>query len=137
MVQTTDFGNLHDRAYLRPRNGPDVRCILVEREVSSGAVIIREVACPDAAQVPLAQHEDMVQTLAPDRADEPFHEGILPRTLGGREDFANVHALYAGPEPVAVAVVAIPEEYGAVSSGKASTICWAVHSAVGCAVMSK
>jgi len=49
MVQTTDFGNLHDRAYLGPRNGPDVRCILVEREVSSGPVIVGEVARQDAA----------------------------------------------------------------------------------------
>ena len=48
MVQTTDFGNLHDRAYLGPRNGPDVRCILVEREVR-GPVIVGEVARQDAA----------------------------------------------------------------------------------------
>jgi len=110
MVQTTDFGNLHDRAYLGPRNGPDVRCILVEREVSSGAVIIREVACPDAAQVPLAQNEDLVETTAPDRADEPFHDGMLPRALWGRGHFTDAHALDSVPERVAVDLVAIAVE---------------------------
>ena len=82
MMQATDFGNRHDRAHRRPLDGPDVRRILVEREVSSRAVIVREVAGQDAAEVPLAEHEDMVQTLAPDRTDEPFHEGVLPRAAG-------------------------------------------------------
>jgi hypothetical protein len=35
MMQITDFGNLHDRAVCRRLDGPDVRCILVEREVGS------------------------------------------------------------------------------------------------------
>ena len=63
MMQTTDFGNLHDHARLRPLDGSDVRCILLEREMSSCAVIVREVAGQDAAQVTLAQNEDMVQTI--------------------------------------------------------------------------
>jgi hypothetical protein len=30
------------------------------------------------AQMALAEDEDVVETLSPDRADEAFHEGILP-----------------------------------------------------------
>ncbi len=110
MVQATNFGNLHDRAHLGPRNGPDIRCILVEREVSSCAVIVDEVARQDAAQVPLAENEHMVQTLAPDRADEPFHAGILSRAVRGRQHFTDPHALHASLERVAVDLVAIAEE---------------------------
>jgi hypothetical protein len=40
MMQTTDFGNLHDPARLRGLDGPDVRRILVEREMSAGPVIV-------------------------------------------------------------------------------------------------
>jgi hypothetical protein len=53
----------------------------------SGAVIVREVRGQDATQVRLAKNDDMVKALAPHRADEPFHERILPRTLGRCEAF--------------------------------------------------
>ena len=62
--------------------------------------------------MPLAQDEDMVQTLAPDRADEPFRERILPRTVGRGEDFIDAHALHSVPERRAVDAVAIAEEVG-------------------------
>src|SRR5881628_362226 len=98
MMQTTDFGNLHDLAHLRPLDGFHVWGVLVEREVSSCAVIVHEVAGQNVAQVPLAQNEDMVQALAAYRADEPFREGILPRPVGGRQHFTNPHAIDTLPE---------------------------------------
>src|SRR5207244_13027425 len=58
------------------------------------------------------QNEDMVQTLPPDRADEPLREGILPRAVGRREDFADPHALNASPKRRPVDAVAIAEEVG-------------------------
>jgi len=58
------------------------------------------------------QNEDMVQTLPPDRADEPLREGILPRAVGRREDFADPHALDASPKRLPVDAVAIAEEVG-------------------------
>src|SRR2546428_4109770 len=42
MMQATDFGNLHDPAPLGELDGPDVRRILVEREVSASPVIVLE-----------------------------------------------------------------------------------------------
>jgi hypothetical protein len=56
------------------------------------------------------QNEDIVQTLPPDRANEPFHQGILPRTVGGRQHFTDRHAVDALPERVAADRVAIAEE---------------------------
>ena len=100
------------RARLRPLDGPHVGRILVEREMSASAVIVREVAGQDAAQVSLAQNEDMVQTLAPDRADEPFREGVLPRAGGRGQDFTDSHALHAVPERVTIDAVTIAEEIG-------------------------
>ena len=78
MVEATDFANRDDPAEFRPLNWPAVGCILVEREVSTRPVVVREVAGQGAAQVPFAKDGDMIQTLAPDGADEPLREGVLP-----------------------------------------------------------
>ena len=80
--------------------------------MGSGAVMVRKVRSQDATQVRLAQHENMVQTLAPHRADEPFHERILPRAGGRGQDFTDSHALHALPERVTVDAVPIAEEVG-------------------------
>ena len=60
VMQATDFGNRDDRAEPRRLERPSIGCLLVEREVSAGPVIIREVAGQDAAQVPVAKDEDMI-----------------------------------------------------------------------------
>jgi len=64
MVQATDFGNREDGAEPRRLDRPSVGGILVEGEVSAGAVIVREVRGQDASQMALAENNDMVQTLA-------------------------------------------------------------------------
>jgi hypothetical protein len=125
-MQAPDVGKLHDPARLRPLDRPPVGpCLL----------IVREVRGDDAAQMPLAEHDDMVQALAPHRANELFHDRILPRTVGPCEDFIEAQALHSVSEGLAVDVVAISEKVGRpVSFGKASTICWAVQAALGCSV---
>ena len=112
MVEATDFPNRDDSAESRPLNSPAVGRILVEREVRTRPVVVREVASQGAAQVPFAKNEDVIQTLAPDGADEPLREGVLPRTVRGREDFTDAHALHALSEHVTVDRVAIAEEIG-------------------------
>jgi hypothetical protein len=89
MMQATDFGERDDRADFRRLNRPSVGCIFVEREVSARPVIVREVTGQDAAQVPLAQDEHVIQALAPDGADEALRERVLPGTGGRRENFTN------------------------------------------------
>jgi hypothetical protein len=66
VVKATDFGTLHDLPRRGTRNRPEVGCVLVEREMCTRLMVIREVAGQDAAQVSLAEHEDVVQTLAAD-----------------------------------------------------------------------
>src|SRR5207237_10592004 len=112
MVEAPDFANPDDLAEFRPVNWADVGRILVEREVSTRPVVVREVASQGAAQVPFAKNEDVIQTLAPDGADEPLREGVLPRALRRREDFTDAHALHALPEHLTVDRVAIAQEVG-------------------------
>jgi hypothetical protein len=42
-------------------------------------VVIVGVTSQDAAQVSLAQNDEVIDALAPDRSDEPFCKAILPR----------------------------------------------------------
>src|SRR6266850_900915 len=70
--------------------------------MSASLVIVREVAGQETAQVPFAKDEYMIQTLAPDGADEPLREGVLPWAVRRREDFTDAHALHALPEHVTV-----------------------------------
>ena len=78
MVQAADFWTLHDLARRGRLDGPEVGCVLVEREVRARLVVIGEVVGQDSAQVSFAEHEDVVETLAPDRTDQALREGILP-----------------------------------------------------------
>jgi len=112
MVQAADFWNRDDPAEFRPLNWPAGGCILLEREVGPRSVIVRKVAGQGAAQVPFAEDEDVIETLAPDRADEPLRERVLPRAVRRRQDFTDAHALHALAERVAVDRVAIAEEVG-------------------------
>jgi len=113
MMQATDFGNLHDPARLGELNGPDVRRIRVEREMSASPVKVREVAGQDAAEVPFAENENVIQTLAPDRAGRAApRRGSATGCEARREHFVDSHAVHALPEHVTVDRVAIAEEIG-------------------------
>ena len=70
MVEAADLGDRDDATDGVRGGRPRVRSILLEGEVGSGLVVIGEVAGEDAAQVPLAEHEDVVQTFAADRLRE-------------------------------------------------------------------
>ena len=70
MMQAPDFGNLDNPARLRPLDRPAVGRILLEGEVSSRTVIVRQVPGRDPVQVAFVQNEDVVEALAPHGADE-------------------------------------------------------------------
>ena len=112
MVQAADFANWHHVSQLRRLDRPPIRRILGEGEVGPGAVVVLEVSGEDVSQVALAQDEDMAETLSPDRADQAFGEGILPRASGSREDFLDLHAPHALAEGVPVDGVSVAEEIG-------------------------
>ena len=69
MVQAADFGKPHDPARPGELDGPDIRCILVEREMRASPMIVAEVGGQDAAQVAFTENENVVQTLARDTGE--------------------------------------------------------------------
>jgi glycine/D-amino acid oxidase-like deaminating enzyme len=59
-------------------------------------------------EVVRAMNAEMIQTLTPDRADEPLREGILPRAVRRREDFLDPHALHSAAKLLAVSTFPLP-----------------------------
>src|ERR1700736_5625569 len=45
----------------------------------SNVVVIASIGSQDSAQMRLAQDDEMVNTLTPDRSDQPFGKAVLPR----------------------------------------------------------
>ena len=70
-------------------------------------MVIDEVADQDAAQVPLAEDEDVIQALASDRTDQALHERVLPGAVRPGENFLDPHALHSVPKLLAVDLVTI------------------------------
>ena len=55
------------------------RRILVQGSMRSDVIVIVGVGFPDPTQMHLAQDNDVVHTLTPDRSDQPLGIAILPR----------------------------------------------------------
>src|SRR5262249_39926503 len=76
MQSTKDRVRVDDSGTL---NGTKGRCIFVQRPVGSDVVVIGNIGSQDPAQMGFASDDEMIETLAPDRSDQPFSEAILPR----------------------------------------------------------
>src|SRR5262249_711857 len=76
MQSTKDRVRVDDSGTL---NGTKGRCIFVQRPVRSDVVVIASIGSQDPAQMGFAPDDEMIETLAPDRSDQPFSEAILPR----------------------------------------------------------
>jgi hypothetical protein len=48
----------------------------------SDAIVVASVRFQNSAQMCLAQNNDVVQTLAPDRSDQPFGKAVLQGEAG-------------------------------------------------------
>lgn len=66
VVQAADFGKPDDLTFRRAFDGPQIGCVLVEREVCARPMVVGEVAGQDAVEVSLAEDKDVIQALAPD-----------------------------------------------------------------------
>jgi hypothetical protein len=60
-----------------PLNRARDRRIFIQRPVRSGVIVIASIGSQDSAQMCLAQDDEMVHALAPDRSDQPFGKAIV------------------------------------------------------------
>ena len=72
MMQATDFRKRDDSAALRRLDETRVWRILVERKMGPGVVVVVHVRRKDASQMAFVEDNEVVQTLPPNRADDPL-----------------------------------------------------------------
>ena len=53
-------------------------CVPLQREMRAGLVVVVDVGFENPAEMALAKDDDVIQTFPPDRANHPFHVGVLP-----------------------------------------------------------
>jgi hypothetical protein len=58
----------------------------------------------------LVQDDHVVQAVAADAANEPFHVGILPWALGANENLLNPHVSHPPPKGCAIDTVSITQQ---------------------------
>src|SRR3954451_13105151 len=75
-----------------------------------GAVVILLVREQHMPQMPLAEHDHMIEALASDRADQSFSVTVLPRRSRRCRSVANAHRADTTRKCLAVEMVAITKE---------------------------
>src|SRR5215472_379458 len=74
------------------------------------AVIVSKVTLQQTTQVPWTENHHMIQTLLPNRGDQPLSIGVLPRTPGCGDDFPGVQRLDATAKLMTVDRITIAEQ---------------------------
>src|SRR5664279_5741334 len=80
-------------------------------------MVVLEVTAQHATQVPLIQHDHMVQAFSPYGTDQPFDVWILPRGSRRSENFLYPQVLDSTTEILPIDAVAIPQQivWGAIT----------------------
>ena len=93
MMHALDLGNRCNRPRPLRLNVPLKRCILAQREVRAGALIVLEVRFQDAPQTSLIQDDHVIQAFPTNRADQSLNVGVLPGRLRCPENLMNAQSL--------------------------------------------
>src|SRR6476661_8113871 len=86
------------------------RRVLVDRKVRASRVIVGRVRSQQMAEMPLAEHDNVVKTFPPDRTDRPFTISVLPRRSRRGRPIPNAHRPKAADEDVTVDGVAVTDD---------------------------
>jgi len=86
------------------------RRVLVDRKVRASLVIVGRVRSQQMAEMPLAEHDNVVKTFPPDRTDRPFTISVLPRRSLRGWPIPNAHRPKAADDDVTVDGVAVTND---------------------------
>src|ERR1700722_1156574 len=86
------------------------RRVIVERKVRASRVIVALVRSQQMTKMPLAEHDNVVETFPPDRTDRPFTISVLPRRSRRGWPIPNAHRPKAADEDVTVDGVAVTND---------------------------
>ena len=110
MMQTTDVRKGDDPAVARWLNMPWIRALFVQRQMGACPMIICKVRRKKSFELTFIEHDDMVEALASDRADDTFDVGRLPGRAWRDEHFRDAEAVQPTPESFTVDGIAIAQQ---------------------------
>src|SRR5258705_4118088 len=73
-------------------------------------IIILQVRQQYVTEVPLSEHNNVVEAFPSDRTDQPFGTSILPRGAWRRRSVANAHRSKSSDEDIAIGLIAIADQ---------------------------
>src|ERR1700730_17962480 len=76
----------------------------------SGFVVIPDVSPHDSTKVSLPEHDDVVETLPSDRADQPFDISILPWGSRRRRPITDADAFEASGHDLTIDRIAVADQ---------------------------
>src|SRR5258708_10159674 len=84
--------------------------VLVDRKVRASLVVVGRVRLQQMAEMPLAEHDNVVKTFSPDRTDRPFTISVLPRRSRRGWPIPNARRPKAADEDVTVDGIAVTND---------------------------
>src|SRR5262249_9218660 len=102
VMEPADLRDRHETSAARRWEFGGTWAVLVECLMGAHGVVVAHVAPQESTQMPFIEDDHVVEAIATDGADEPFHEGILPGCARGGEDLADSHTLDSPHELLAV-----------------------------------
>ena len=78
-MESAEMRKSDDVARVWRVNGSWLRALLAQRQMSSRGVVVSHVGAKHATQMSFAENDVVVETVSPDRSDQPLRVGILPR----------------------------------------------------------
>jgi hypothetical protein len=110
VVKTANLRYDHHGSEFQRLHGPRFRCVLGQREVRPGFVIIRQKGLRVPVQGSLVENDHVVKTLAANRTDDAFYLGTLPRRSRRRQNFLDSYGFHICRQLTTVDSVAVPKQ---------------------------
>jgi hypothetical protein len=84
--------------------------VVVEGLMRAGGVVVPQVRAQETSEMPLVEHDDVIEAFTSNRPDNAFSEGILPRRTRGDEDLAHPQAFRSPGEHIPIDGVPVAEQ---------------------------
>ena len=110
MVQPADSGERDDVTGFRRLDLPRFGAVLLKPQMRPRLGVVAEVLAEHTPEVILVHDHDVVEALAPYRADQPFDIGILPWRSRRRPHVLDLEVIDRSKKLRSIDRIAIPEQ---------------------------